>query len=262
MPRRSRFGGGAAYVGDMTTPSPSSDAPVAHHPVPVTGGEVPADLYLPEAGTGPGLVLFQEIFGVTAYIRSRAQDLADLGYVVLVPHLYWRIGDEVVSEATDGLPRAMELVGQLDWDAAVADGAASLDALQHLPAVDGPVGLLGFCFGGGLAFTVAAVTAEAGAGPDALVSYYGSALPNLLGLAPQVSAPSLHHFGLDDAYIPVETVREIESAVTAAHDDVTFLTYAGAGHAFDNPSPVFHHPGASQEAWAATTAWLAEQLPV
>lgn len=241
----------------MTTASSASS-----HPVHVPDGEVPADLYLPTSGSGPGVVLFQEIFGVTDYIRGRAGDLADLGYVVLVPHVYWRVGDEVVSEAADGLPRAMELMGQVDWEAAVADGVAALGTLRDHPAVDGPVGVLGFCFGGGLAFNVAAVAAEAGAGPDALVSYYGSALPNLLGLAPQVSAPSLHHFGLDDAYIPVDTVREIEAAVSATNDDVTFLTYDGAGHAFDNPSPVFHHPGASQEAWAATTAWLAEKLPV
>ena len=257
MPRRPRSGTGAAYVGGMTTASDHTS-----HPVPVIGGEVPADLYLPQAGTGPGIVLFQEIFGVTDYIRSRAQDLAELGYVVLVPHLYWRVGDEVVSEAADGLPRAMELLGKVDWETAVGDGAASLDALQDHPAVDGPVGLLGFCFGGGLAFNVAAVTGAAGEGPDALVSYYGSALPNLLGVASQVSAPSLHHFGLADDYIPVDTVRAIESAVTADNDDVTFLTYAGAGHAFDNPSPLFHHQGPSQEAWAATTAWLGEKLPV
>jgi carboxymethylenebutenolidase len=241
----------------MTTASDHTSNPVS-----VLDGEVPADLYLPESGSGPGVVLFQEIFGVTDYIRGRATDLAELGYVVLVPHLYWRIGDEVVSEAADGLPRAMELVGKLDWEAAVGDGAATLDALQDHAAVDGPVGLLGFCFGGGLAFNVSAMTGAAGAGPDALVSYYGSALPTLLALAPQVSAPSLHHFGLSDDYIPADTVREIEAAVTADNDDVTFLTYPGAGHAFDNPSPVFHHEGASQEAWAATTAWLGEKLPV
>ena len=55
-------------------------------------------------------------------------------------------------------------------------------------------------------------------------------------------------------------MREIEAAVTAGNDDVTLLTYAGAGHAFDNPSPVFHHAGASREAWA-TTAWLSAHLP-
>jgi carboxymethylenebutenolidase len=100
-----------------------------------------------------------------------------------------------------------------------------------------------------------------GAGPDALVSYYGSALPNLLALAPQVRCPSLHHFGEADDYIPMETVRRIESAVTAGEAEVTFVTYPGAGHAFDNPSPVFHHEGASREAWATTGAWLAKHLP-
>jgi carboxymethylenebutenolidase len=238
-----------------STPGPLS------RPVTVGDGTLPADLFLPAGGTGPGIVLFQEIFGVTGYIRSRAADLAALGYVVLVPHLYWRIGDEVVSEAADGLPRAMELVGRLDWDAAVSDGVAAVAALRAAPEVDGPVGVLGFCFGGGLAFAVAAAAPD-GDAPDALVSYYGSALPNLLGLAPRVASPSLHHFGEADDYIPMETVREIEAAVCAGDDDVTFVTHPGAGHAFDNPSPVFHHEGASRDAWATTESWLAERLPV
>jgi carboxymethylenebutenolidase len=56
-------------------------------------------------------------------------------------------------------------------------------------------------------------------------------------------------------------VREIESTLTAAGGDLTFLTYAGAGHAFDNPSPSFHHAAASTQAWAATGQWLARHLP-
>ncbi len=221
---------------------------------------MPADLHLPESGSGPGVVLCQEIFGVTDYITARARDLAGLGYVVLVPHLYWRLDDPVVQEGGDGLPQAMELLGRLDWEKAVDDAARALAVLRERPEVEGPAGLLGFCFGGGLAFAVAARTATAGAGPDALVSYYGSALPDLLGLAPQVTCPSLHHFGLADAYIPVDTVREIEAAVSATAD-VTFVTYEGAGHAFDNPSPMFHHEGASAQAWAETTRWLGEHLP-
>jgi carboxymethylenebutenolidase len=228
----------------------------------VEGGQLPADLLLPPSGRGPGIVVHQEIFGVTGYIRSRAEALAALGYVVLVPHFYWRLGDQVVPEGGDGLPQALELVGRYDWEAGVADGVAALDALRSREEVQGPVGLLGFCFGGGLAFNVAAAAAVAGRGPDALVSYYGSALPNLLGLAGQVTCPSLHHFGLEDAYIPQETVRAIEAAVTADNDDVTFLTYPGAGHAFDNPSPAFHHAEASGQAWAATESWLLEHLPV
>jgi carboxymethylenebutenolidase len=231
--------------------------------VPVLDGLMPADLHLPESGRGPGLVLFQEIFGVGDYIDARARDLAARGYVVLVPHFYWRLpgGDEVVPSGE--LDRAMGLLQQFDWELGVADGAAALAHLQQRDEVDGPVGLIGFCFGGGLAFAVAAATATLGEGaPDALVSYYGSALPNLLGLAGQVDTPSLYHFGLDDTYIPADTVREIERALTEGWTDVTFRTYPGAGHAFDNPDPAFHHEGASQEAWAATTEWLEEKLPV
>ncbi|MEO7270043.1 MAG: dienelactone hydrolase family protein [Knoellia sp.] len=220
--------------------------------------DIPADLLLPESGSGPGIVLFQEIFGVTDYIRSRAQDLADLGYVVLVPHFYGRLGDPVIEEGGDGLPKALSLLQELDWPGAVEDGIAALNALREHPAASGGVGLLGFCFGGGLAYNVAAV---ADSKPDALVSYYGSALPNLLGLAPEVTSPSLHHFGDSDDYIPMDTVREIEEAVTDGHDDVTFVVHPGAGHAFDNPSPMFHHEGASQQAWAKTVEWLAAELP-
>ena len=230
--------------------------------VDVERGQLPAELLLPPSGRGPGIVVHQEIFGVTNYIRSRAEALAALGYVVLVPHFYWRLGDPVVAEGADGLPEAVALAGRFDWAAGVADGVAALQALRSRDEVDGPVGLLGFCFGGGLAFNVAAAATEAGSAPDALVSYYGSALPNLLDLADRVTCPSLHHFGLDDAYIPQETVQDIEAAVTARNDDVTFLRYAGAGHAFDNPSPVFHHADASAQAWVATEAWLLEHLPV
>lgn len=220
--------------------------------------EVPADLLLPDSGSGPGVVLFQEIFGVTDYIRTRAQDLADLGYVVLVPHFYGRLGDPVVEEGGDGLPRAMALLQELDWQQAVEDGVAAVATLREHPAVVGGVGVLGFCFGGGLAFNVAAVSVPK---PDALVSYYGSALPNLLGLAPDVTSPSLHHFGESDAYIPMETVREIERAVTEANEHVTFVTHPGADHAFDNPSPAFHHADASAAAWTVTTNWLRTHLP-
>ncbi len=55
-----------------------------------TDGPMPAHLWLPAAGSGPGILLLQEIFGVSSYIERRAQDLADLGYVVLAPELFWR----------------------------------------------------------------------------------------------------------------------------------------------------------------------------
>jgi carboxymethylenebutenolidase len=150
----------------------------------------------------------------------------------------------------------MGRVQQLDWDTTVADAVAALEHLRGRDEVDGRVGLIGFCFGGGLAFNVAAVDDA-----DVLVSYYGSSLPGLLELAPQVTAPSLHHFGLADDYIDAETVSRIREAVTAGRDDVRFETYDGANHAFDNWDFALHHPEASALAWRRTVDFLHEELP-
>jgi carboxymethylenebutenolidase len=216
-------------------------------------GPMPTYLWTPPSGSGPGIVLVQEIFGVGDYIRDRAADLAALGYVVLAPEVYWRLPDREIDPAGDVLAQAMGLVQQVDWELAVSDVSAAVEHLRGMIEVDGGVGLLGFCFGGGLAFNVAAVTPV-----DVLVSYYGSALPNLLSLAGQVTTPSLHHFGTSDAYISAEAQQQIREAVTA--NGARFETYEGAGHAFDNPSPMFHHAEASAAAWASTVQFLAEHL--
>jgi carboxymethylenebutenolidase len=233
----------------------SESAPDRRIEIATENGSVPTLVWLPPGGTGAAVVVFQEIFGVGRYIRSRCADLAALGYVVLAPVLYWRLGVEAVDEdADDLLEQGMALMQQIDWDAAVADGVATVRHARGMIEVTGDVGALGFCFGGGLAFNVAAEEHV-----DALVSYYGSALPSLHQRAPEVDAPSLHHFGDADAFIPLETVREIEASVTA-QPGVIFELHPGAGHAFDNPAPMFHHEPASEAAWASTVRFLAEHL--
>jgi len=224
--------------------------------VPTEAGEMPAVLWLPEGGTGAGVLLLQEIFGVSAYIRRRAADLAEAGYVVLAPELYWRLDATPIDEAGEGaIEAAMGRVQRLDWDSAVADAVAALGVLKAREEVTGRTGVLGFCLGGGLAFNVAA-EAEV----DALVSYYGSALPGLLHLAPKVGAPSLHHFGEADSYIDTDAVAAIRSAVTEPNDAVEFHTYPGADHAFDNSDFMLHHPEASALAWERTLAFLSRTL--
>lgn len=222
--------------------------------VPTQDGDIPVHLWLPPSGTGPGLLLLQEIFGVSAYVRSRAADLAELGYVVLAPELYWRLDGSVDESGADFMEQALGLAQQVAWDVAVADSVAALDALRRRPEVSGGVGVVGFCFGGGLAYNVAAV-----ADVDVLVAYYGSALPDLLDLADRVTAPSLHHFGTADTYIPVETVEEIRAAVEGP--EVEFHLHEGAGHAFDNPHPMFHHAAASATAWEQTVDFLRRTFP-
>ena len=222
--------------------------------VPTSDGPMPAQLWRPESGSGPGLLLVQEIFGVSGYIRQRAEDLAALGYVVLAPELFWRLGVSEVPAGPDMLQEGMGLAGRFDWEKGVTDSVSALSALRDLPEVTGEVGVIGFCFGGGMGFNVAAVD-----DPAVLVSYYGSALPGLLDLAPQVTCPSLHHFGLEDAYIGGSTLSAITDAITP--QGAVVETYEGADHAFDNPDFVNFHGPASGTAWERTTTFLAEHLP-
>ncbi len=231
--------------------------------VPTDTGDVPIRLWLPPAGDGPGIVLLQEIFGVSAYVRRRAADLAALGYVVAAPEIFWRLGVTEPVEGTDGtdaLQEGMSLAQRLDWQQAVLDAAATVEWLRDRDEVTGGVGVVGFCFGGGLGFNVAAHLESEGATPvDALVSYYGSALPGLHDVM-AVAAPSLHHFGLADSFIDTDTVRRIEASLEKEPQTVV-VTYPGADHAFDNPDMPWFHAGASGEAWARTEEFLGEQLP-
>jgi carboxymethylenebutenolidase len=235
--------------------SASSTEP-ADVPVETDAGVMPAHRWVPESGAGPGILLLHEIFGVSAYVRDRAADLAAAGYVVLAPEIFWRLGISSIEDSTaDALQEGVAARQRVDWDASVGDVRAALQVLRRDEHIRGGVGVLGFCFGGGLAFNLAAVDP-----PDILVSYYGSDIPRLLDLAPQVTAPSLHHFGLDDAYLAPDVVERVR--VTLSRSGVEVRTYAGAGHAFDNPMPMFHHPEASAAAWTTTLDFLHRELPV
>lgn len=226
--------------------------------VSTSDGEMPAQVWLPESGTGPGILLLQEIFGVSCYIRRRASDLAATGYVVVAPELYWRLDSQEVDEsASDAVQQAMALAAQLDWSTAVSDAVAAFGHLGELEQVRGTPALVGFCLGGGLAFNVAAEVE-----PTALVSYYGSSLPKLLDLAPRVTCPSLHHFGTADDYLDADAVRAVTEAVTADGRPARVELYDGANHAFDNDDFYLYSPEASRRAWATTRAFLAQHLPV
>jgi carboxymethylenebutenolidase len=221
------------------------------------GGKMPVFAVRPASGSGPGLVMLQEIFGVTDYIKQRARDLASAGYVVLVPQLYWRLGSDVrLPENTpEGLQEAFGYMQRLDEPQAVDDASAALEHLRTLPETGGKAGVFGFCLGGRLAYRVG-VAAE----PDAVVSYYGSGIGDLLDGAPKVTAPVVFHFGDADQFLTVEEANRIGAAF-ADHPGTEVHMHAGAGHAFDNPSPMWHHHAASEEAWPQTVAFLQRHLP-
>ncbi|MDQ6773295.1 MAG: dienelactone hydrolase family protein [Candidatus Dormibacteraeota bacterium] len=223
------------------------------------GAGFPGHLALPPSGSGPGMVVVQEIFGLTDYIKGACERLADLGYVALAPDLYWRLSPGVVlDERRPGaLEEAYGYMARLDFGQACDDAAAALEHLRGLPEVSGGrAGILGFCLGGGVAYMVAASS-----DPAVCVSYYGSAIPSALDRAGSVRCPILFQFGGADQFMPPETQREIEAAF-AGRSEAEFHVHAGAGHAFDNhDASMFHHAGAARDAWMQTVEFLARTFP-
>lgn len=224
------------------------------------GGEFPGHLALPKSGSGPGMVVIQEIFGVNDYIKGACERLANLGYTALAPDLYWRLGPRIAIDEKErgGLQKAFGYVGRLDFAKAGDDATAALEHLRSLPeVVGGKAGILGFCLGGGVSYIVAARS-----DPVTCVSYYGSAVPDALALAGQVRCPILFHFGSADDYIPAGKQQAIREAF-AHHPGTEFHVHEGAGHAFDNHnSATMHHESAAREAWAQTADFLKRTLPV
>lgn len=220
----------------------------------VADGTFDAPVWEPAAGTGPGLVLVQEIFGLDDYLTSVAADLAALGYVVAVPELFWRVAPGWSSAHDEaGVAASMEVAGRFDVALGVSDVIATLHRLR---ARTGRAGVLGFCLGGSIAYEAAAA-----ADPDVAVSFYGSGVPDRLDQADRITCPIQFHFGGRDPYIPRPAVQRVVDAVTGL-PNAEIHVQEQAGHAFhNNVAPQFHHPEAAAAAWELTTRFLARTLP-
>lgn len=226
--------------------------------VPVQGGELPYLLVLPESGHGPGILLCYEIFGLSRHMIERAERLAGLGYAVMVPDFYWRIGPQQVIEETepDAMQRAMGLGMQLDRETAGADGAAALAHLAALPEVAGGVGVFGYCMGAMLAY----LTAVRGR-PDAAILYYPSGVEAYLDRIHDIRCPTLYEFGAEDRFMPPDIAARVSEA-TAHQEGARVVVQPDAGHAFDNDLlPQLHSAPAADAAWEDAQAFLRRWLP-
>lgn len=214
-------------------------------------------VWTPASGTGPGILLLHEVFGVGEYIEAVADRLTSAGYVVAAPDMFWRVALGWRAAHDDqGLAASMDVVGRLDTARAGSDCVAALAHLAALPEVIGAPAVIGFCLGGTLAWSVAA-TGE----PSCCVSYYGSRVPAMLAMAEQIDCPVLLHFGSRDPYIPGEDIEAVSAAI-AGKENLT-LNVEIAGHAFDNSfAPAFYDEAAARAAWSKTMAFLGSHLPV
>lgn len=214
-----------------------------------------AHVALPASGQGPGVLVVQEIFGVNDYIQDVCRRIAALGYVAVAPDMYWRQERNVqINQEPDAMAKAYGYMTGFDWDLGTADLVSALDHVRAMPETGGRAGAIGFCFGGGLVFRLACA-----ATPDAVVSYYGSAVPGFLALGDTVTSPICFHFGGNDDFIPHDAITAVRTWA-AARPNCEFHEYA-AGHAFDNNfSAVFSDPTAAAAAWPHTARFLAQHL--
>jgi carboxymethylenebutenolidase len=224
--------------------------------VPVGGG-ASFDAYLarPPAGKGPGLVLFQEIFGVNEHIRAVAEQYALDGFVVLAPDLFWR-GQRRIELGYEGADRqrGIELMSHLKAPEVDADMVATAAALRARPEVGGgKVGAIGYCFGGRLAFLSAAT-----AGVDAAVAYYGGGIHDQLDKAAAIKCPVLFHYAERDDHISMAAVDKVRTAMHGKAAEVH--VYLGSMHGFNCWARASYHAPSAALAHGRSLQFLAANL--
>ena len=172
-----------------------------------------------------GVIVLQEIFGIDQYVRADVARWAKAGFEAIAPSMFdrreWAF---TAAHDADGIAAGIGHARATPMEQAMGDIAACRDFL----AERGPVSVVGYCYGGSLAWLAAAQVP----GLKAASSYYGSMVKANAALTPL--CPVIVHLGRTDPGIDAD---EVETAVKAAHPDVPVYIYEGAGHGFNNESP-------------------------
>jgi carboxymethylenebutenolidase len=216
---------------------------------PSNGGQAEGYLAKPASGSGPGVVVIQEWWGLNDNIKSICDDLAGEGFVAVAPDLYH-------GKTTAEPDEAGKLMMSLKMEEAAKEMSGAVDYLVGLDAATGnKVGSVGFCMGGGLSLILASLNSQVGA----CVVYYG-VLPTQPDLS-NVEAPVLGHFAEHDDWASPATARELESKLKGLGKQVEFHIYPGTSHGFfNNTRPEVHNPDASKQSWERTLAFYRDYL--
>ena len=192
-----------------------------------------------------GLVIIQEIFGLTDQIKRTGDRFADAGYLAIVPAMFDRIEPGLTFTYREA-PKGIAIVQRLEQRSTLAD----LEAARGAAAEGGKTAIMGYCWGGTLAYLGAARGWF-----DAAVSYYGGGVSRLMGeMKPKV--PVLYHFGETDGHIPLSDVEKI----AAGDPDGIVHVYEGADHGFVCDDRASYNAAATELSEKRTLAFLAEHL--
>jgi carboxymethylenebutenolidase len=220
------------------------------------GGSFSAYLATPKGGTGPGIVVIQEIFGVNDWVRRTCDALAAKGFTALAPDLFWRIkpGIELTASIPEEFQQALKYMGEFDQAKGIQDIQASITYLRSHGAANGKVGAVGYCLGGRLAYMTAA-----GTDVDASVGYYGVGLQGLLGDAGKIKKPLILDIAEKDSFTPPDVQKQITEGLKG-NPLVTIYLYAGADHGFARDGDPHYHPEAAELANRRTEEFFKKHL--
>lgn len=232
------------------------DITTATKTVATPDGEMTVYLARPrELGPFPGLLVFQEAFGVNEHIRDVTKRLATAGFIAAAPELYHRTAPgfegsyENVSPSL-ALSRSLTVSGLED------DIKATHDLLVKDQSCDGRIASIGFCMGGRVSFI-----ANSTVPLRAAVSFYGGGIaPALLDRAPHQRAPILLLWGGLDKHIDEEQRRSVRSALDDAGKPFVDTLFSTADHGFFCDRRASYNPAAAREAWALAIAFLGVNL--
>jgi carboxymethylenebutenolidase len=201
----------------------------------------------PEGAPKGAVVVIQEIFGVNAHIRTVCDRFAVQGYVAVAPSIFDRTERNFQSGySPEEIATARKFIASPDWDAMLRDTQAAIDSVQDV----GPVGIIGFCLGGSIAYAAATRLT----GLKAAVGYYGGAITRFLNDEPQV--PTQLHFGAEDHGIPLSDVNIIR----ARRPEVEIFVYDGAGHGFNCDQRASYHKASADLARGRSLTFLETHL--
>jgi carboxymethylenebutenolidase len=230
----------------------ADDNPPQNVTFPSNGSTAHGYLALPESGSGPGVIVIQEWWGLTDHIVDVSNRLAAEGFVALAPDLY---GGKTTHDAQE----AAKLMQELPVDRAARDLSGAVDfLLGHEAATGDTVGAVGFCMGGGFVLLLAA---QQGDRIGAAVTFYG-VIPGSPPDFSKLSAALQGHFGERDEFVPPAKVRELAATIEQQSGRKPEFYFYPAGHAFFNDENLLgtYDPESAALAWRRTLKFLRDNF--
>lgn len=217
---------------------------------PFAGGTTGGYLSEPEKGSGPGVVVIQEWWGLVDHIKDVCDRFAAEGFVALAPDLYH-------GKTTKSPDEAGKLMMALRIDEAEKDLKGAIKYLgTHESTTSEKVGVVGFCMGGALALYTATKNANVGA----CVVFYGGH-PNVKPDLPNLHSPVLGLYAGKDGFVTPDSVRQLDSKLNELGKQIEAITYPDTDHAFFNDTrPEVYNAKAADDAWRRTIEFLRKYL--